>query len=39
VYADSAADRPMMAVGDVPVQVRARNALYEFVDRPEERAA
>jgi phosphatidylglycerophosphatase C len=39
VYADSVADRPMMAVGDVPVQVRARNALYEFVDRPEERAA
>jgi phosphatidylglycerophosphatase C len=33
VYADSAADRPMMAVGDVPVQVRARNALYEFTDQ------
>jgi phosphatidylglycerophosphatase C len=39
VYADSAADRPMMAVGDVPVQVRARNALYEFIDRPAEDAA
>jgi phosphatidylglycerophosphatase C len=39
VYADSAADRPMMAVGDVPVQVRARNALYEFLDHPTGRAA
>jgi phosphatidylglycerophosphatase C len=36
VYADSAADRPMMTVGDVPVQVRARNALYEFIDPPLE---
>jgi phosphatidylglycerophosphatase C len=36
VYADSAADRPMMMVGDIPVQVRTRNALYEFIDPPLE---
>jgi phosphatidylglycerophosphatase C len=36
VYADSAADRPMMEVGDLPVQVRTRNALYEFIDPPLE---
>jgi hypothetical protein len=26
----------MMAVGDIPVEVRTRNALYEFIDPPVE---
>ena len=36
VYGDSAADRPMMTVGTIPINVRTRNALYEFIDRPSE---